>query len=116
MNAEEHYIQADSIRIHEVFWNLINNAVKFTPPGGTIDIRTRNDNRGRFQFEITDNGIGIKVERQAAFFTPFEQADPSGVNLAGLAWVWPFRNILSIFTAARSKCRAGDKVLAARSK
>src|SRR6184192_2041838 len=66
LNAREHYIKADSIRIHQVFWNLINNAVKFTPPGGKIDIRTCNDDRGRFQFEITDNGIGIEVERQKA--------------------------------------------------
>jgi signal transduction histidine kinase len=67
LNVEEHYIQSDSIRIHQVFWNLINNAVKFTPPGGKIDIRTCNDDRGRFR--------------------------------------------LSIFTAARSKCRAGAEVL-----
>jgi CheY-like chemotaxis protein/two-component sensor histidine kinase len=77
LNAREHFIQADSIRIHQVFWNLINNAVKFTAPGGKIDIHTCNDDRGRFQFEITDNGIGIEVERQAALFKPFEQADPS---------------------------------------
>jgi PAS domain S-box-containing protein len=77
LNAKEHQIQADSIRIHQVFWNLINNAVKFTPPGGRIDIHTCNGERGRFQFEITDNGIGIEVERQGALFTPFEQADPS---------------------------------------
>ena len=77
LNAKEHYIRADSIRIQQVFWNLINNAVKFTPPGGKIDIRTSNDERGRFQFEITDNGIGIEVERQTSLFAPFEQADPS---------------------------------------
>src|SRR6266576_3453389 len=77
LNAEEHYIRADSIRIQQVFWNLINNAVKFTPPGGKIDIDTSNDNRGHFQFEITDNGIGIEVERKASLFAPFEQADPS---------------------------------------
>jgi len=77
LNAEEHYIRADSIRIQQAFWNLINNAVKFTPPGGKIDICTSNDDRGRFQFEITDNGIGIEVERQTSLFKPFEQADPS---------------------------------------
>jgi CheY-like chemotaxis protein len=60
-----------------VFWNLINNAVKFTPPGGQIAIRTFNDERARFHFEITDNGIGIERERLASLFTPFEQADPS---------------------------------------
>jgi PAS domain S-box-containing protein len=77
LNANEHYIQADAVRIQQVFWNLINNAVKFTPPGGKIGIRTSNDDRGRFQFDITDNGIGIEVERQASLFAPFEQADPS---------------------------------------
>ena len=77
LNAEEHYIRADSIRIQQVFWNLINNAVKFTPSDGKIDIRTSNDDNGRFRFEITDNGIGIEVDRQASLFAPFEQADPS---------------------------------------
>jgi PAS domain S-box-containing protein len=77
LNAEEHHIWADSVRIQQVFWNLINNAVKFTPPGGKIGIRSSNDDYDHFQFEITDNGIGIEVERQASLFTPFEQADPS---------------------------------------
>jgi PAS domain S-box-containing protein len=77
LDAEEHHIRADPVRIQQVFWNMINNAVKFTPPGGKIDIRTSNDERGRFQFEIIDNGIGIEVERQASLFAPFEQADPS---------------------------------------
>jgi PAS domain S-box-containing protein len=77
LKAKEHHIMADSIRLQQVFWNLINNAVKFTPPGGEIAIRTSNDNGGRFYFEITDNGIGIERERLAFLFTPFEQADPS---------------------------------------
>src|SRR6266581_9698524 len=77
LDAEEYHIWADSVRIQQVFWNLINNAVKFTPPGGKIEIRTSNDDYGRFQLQITDNGIGIEVERQASLFRPFEQADPS---------------------------------------
>ncbi len=77
LNAKEPQILADSIRLEQVFWNLINNAVKFTPPGGQIAIRTFNDDGGNFHFEITDNGIGIERERLAFLFTPFEQADPS---------------------------------------
>jgi PAS domain S-box-containing protein len=77
LNAKQHYIVADSIRLQQVFWNLINNAVKFTPLGGQIGIRTSNDDAGRFHFEITDNGIGIESERMASLFTPFEQADAS---------------------------------------
>jgi PAS domain S-box-containing protein len=75
--AKEYHIRADCIRLQQVFWNLINNAVKFTPQGGEIAIRTFNDETGRFHFEITDTGIGIEPRRMASLFQPFEQADPS---------------------------------------
>jgi Osmosensitive K+ channel histidine kinase len=63
LDAEKHHIRGDSIRLQQIFWNLINNAVKFTPSGGQIAVRTYNDNAGHFRFEITDNGIGIERER-----------------------------------------------------
>jgi PAS domain S-box-containing protein len=77
LHAKVYSISADCIRLQQVFWNLINNAVKFTPPGGQIAIRTYNDERGRFHFDISDNGIGIEPDRLASLFTPFEQADAS---------------------------------------
>jgi hypothetical protein len=77
LHAKEHCIWADCIRLQQVFWNLINNAVKFTSPGGQIAIGTYNDEGGRFHFDITDNGIGIEPERLASLFVPFEQADAS---------------------------------------
>ena len=77
LKAKEYHILADCIRLQQVFWNLINNAVKFTPQGGQITIRTFNDKAGRFNFEITDTGIGIEPQRLASLFQPFEQADPS---------------------------------------
>ncbi|HJW37582.1 MAG TPA: ATP-binding protein [Candidatus Udaeobacter sp.] len=77
LHAKEHYILADCIRLQQVFWNLINNAVKFTSPGGQIAIGTYNDQGGRFHFDITDNGIGIELKRLASLFVPFEQADAS---------------------------------------
>src|SRR5438067_2130043 len=77
LQAKRHYIVADCIRLQQVFWNLINNAVKFTPIGGEIAIRTFNDESGRFHFEIADNGIGIEPERLDSLFTAFEQADAS---------------------------------------
>jgi len=77
LNAKQHHILADCIRLQQVFWNLINNAVKFTSLGGQIAIRTSNDERDCFHFEIADNGIGIEPERLASLFMPFEQADPS---------------------------------------
>ena len=77
LHAKEHCIWADCIRLQQIFWNLINNAVKFTSPGGQIAISTSNDERGRFRFEIADNGIGIEPQRLASLFVPFEQADAS---------------------------------------
>jgi CheY-like chemotaxis protein/two-component sensor histidine kinase len=76
-DATKPYILGDSIRLQQVFWNLINNAVKFTPSGGQIAVRTSNDQAGRFHFEIRDNGIGIEHERMGLLFRPFEQADAS---------------------------------------
>jgi PAS domain S-box-containing protein len=76
-NAKQHHISADCIRLQQVFWNLINNSVKFTAPGGEIAIHTFNDKHDCLHFEITDNGIGIDPDRLASLFTPFEQADPS---------------------------------------
>lgn len=75
LTAEKHYIWADPVRIQQVFWNLINNAVKFTPPDGTIEIRTSNDDRGHFELEVSDSGIGIDEERQRSLFQPFDQGE-----------------------------------------
>jgi PAS domain S-box-containing protein len=75
--AKAYHILADCIRLQQVFWNLINNAVKFTSQGGQIIIRTFNDKSKRFHFEISDTGIGIEPQRLASLFQPFEQADPS---------------------------------------
>jgi PAS domain S-box-containing protein len=77
LEAARHFVRADAVRIQQVFWNLINNAVKFTGPGGSIQIRTKNDERGCFVFEITDNGIGIEPERRQKLFDAFEQGERS---------------------------------------
>jgi PAS domain S-box-containing protein len=76
LGAHEHHVWADPIRIQQVFWNLLNNAVKFTPKGGEIRIRSSNDG-GKFSFEITDTGIGIESEQQARIFSAFEQGELS---------------------------------------
>jgi PAS domain S-box-containing protein len=82
LGAQEHHVWADPIRIQQVFWNLLNNAVKFTPQGGRVTIRTSNDG-GRFAFEITDTGIGIEPEHQARIFHAFEQGEVSIIRQFG---------------------------------
>src|SRR5262249_16163089 len=77
LEAKEYRILADCIRLQQVFWNLINNAVKFTSKAGQITIRTFNDKQARLNFEVTDTGIGIEPQRLPSLFQPFEQPDPS---------------------------------------
>jgi PAS domain S-box-containing protein len=73
-DAREHHIWADPVRIEQVFWNLINNAVKFTGSGGEITVQTWNQ-EGTFYFAIIDTGIGIEVGRQESLFKAFEQGE-----------------------------------------
>jgi signal transduction histidine kinase/CheY-like chemotaxis protein len=74
--AAQHHIWADPVRIQQVFWNLMNNAVKFTPRKGGISIRSFNQGE-QFVFEITDTGIGVEPERQDSIFEPFHQGGRS---------------------------------------
>jgi len=74
LHAASHYIWADPVRIQQVFWNLLNNAVKFTPSGGRITIRSFNEEK-QFVLEINDTGIGIEPERQGQIFEAFEQGE-----------------------------------------
>ncbi len=74
LRAAHHHVWADPMRIQQVFWNLINNAVKFTPTGGRITLRSSNQAR-KFIFEISDTGIGVEPERQARIFDAFDQGE-----------------------------------------
>lgn len=82
LGAQDHHVSADPIRIQQVFWNLLNNAVKFTPHRGRVTIRTSND-AGRFVLEISDTGIGIESEHQARIFHAFEQGEVSIIRQFG---------------------------------
>ncbi len=75
--AAEHYVSGDGARLAQVFWNLIPNAVKFTPAGGSIAIRTSNPSAGALRVEIADSGIGIAPEMLSRIFEPFEQGEKS---------------------------------------
>ncbi|HUA67634.1 MAG TPA: ATP-binding protein, partial [Candidatus Saccharimonadales bacterium] len=73
-------IQVDAARITQILWNLLKNAIKFTPPGGTITIRTRIQRIGGSEqliIEVQDTGAGIKPENLERIFNAFEQADRS---------------------------------------
>jgi PAS domain S-box-containing protein len=71
--AREHHCWADPARLQQVFWNLVKNAAKFTPPGGRVSVTTRNDEAHHVVIEISDNGIGIEPELMPRIFEAFEQ-------------------------------------------
>jgi signal transduction histidine kinase len=75
LGAAQHHLDGDPARIQQVFWNLIRNAVKFTPPDGRIVIRTDNCEGGRFRVQVIDTGVGITREALPKIFTAFEQGD-----------------------------------------
>jgi CheY-like chemotaxis protein/anti-sigma regulatory factor (Ser/Thr protein kinase) len=72
LEAQRHWADADPVRLRQVFWNLLRNAVKFTDQGGRIEIRSWNSNR-RLAVEIGDSGIGFTPDAARLLFEPFEQ-------------------------------------------
>ena len=73
LNAPQHFVDADASRLQQVFWNLIKNAVKFTPQGGQIAIETRCDQASTLKVEFRDTGIGIDSWPLGRIFDPFFQ-------------------------------------------
>ncbi|GEP44677.1 hybrid sensor histidine kinase/response regulator [Brevifollis gellanilyticus] len=85
LDAEHHAIHADAVRVQQVFWNVLKNAVKFTPRGGSITVRTHNpvSPAGMIEVEVTDTGIGIEPDMLGRVFDAFAQGD-HGFRFGGL--------------------------------
>ncbi|HET8687651.1 MAG TPA: ATP-binding protein, partial [Methanosarcina sp.] len=90
-------IQADRSRLIQVLYNLVSNAVKFTPEGGKVSVYCKKSGN-RAIFSVTDTGIGISSEDQKHLFEPFKQIDSGmdrqyGGTGLGLALVKQFVNL-----------------------
>jgi len=83
LDARWHHAEVDPTRIQQVFWNLVRNAVKFTPPGGKIIVSTRNDENGQIIISVKDSGIGIRKDLLPRIFQAFEQGDVAGQTRFG---------------------------------
>jgi signal transduction histidine kinase/CheY-like chemotaxis protein len=77
LSARGYFVRADSARLQQVFWNLLKNAIKFTPSGGHVRITTSNDEAGRLRVAVSDTGIGIEPPALARIFDAFEQGAPA---------------------------------------
>jgi CheY-like chemotaxis protein len=70
------------VRLAQVFSNLINNACKFTPPGGQVRLAAERDG-ARVRVRVRDSGIGIAAEHMPRLFQMFAQADAALERAAG---------------------------------
>jgi PAS domain S-box-containing protein len=80
--ASKHHVKGDSARLRQVFWNLLRNAIKFTPGGGSVTIRSRAA-AGVVTVEVRDTGIGIAPADLPRVFERFAQGPP-GARAGGL--------------------------------
>jgi signal transduction histidine kinase len=69
-------VEADAARLLQVFWNLLKNAIKFTPHGGCVGIRCRKV-EGYVDAEVNDSGVGMEPAALGRIFNAFEQGDRS---------------------------------------
>jgi len=83
LEAARQHALVDPPRMQQVFWNLIKNALKFTPTGGSIVVRTRNDAEGWIVMSVEDSGVGISAEALPHIFRAFEQGDVAGQHRYG---------------------------------
>ncbi len=85
LSAPDRKVDADPVRLQQVFWNVLKNAAKFTSPGGRIMIHSRNPDRGTIQISIIDTGLGIAEENLERIFHAFEQVQhPAAHRFGGL--------------------------------
>jgi len=74
-------VEGDALRLRQILFNLVGNAIKFTEKGSVrLRVNTEGD---RIRFAVTDTGIGITEEQQAALFQPFVQAEQSTTRRFG---------------------------------
>src|SRR5205085_2847809 len=76
-------IDGDEVRVEQIIWNLLTNAIKFTEPGGSIDIAV--SGRDDYAvFTVVDDGAGISPEQLPHIFQPFHQATFGSVEAGGM--------------------------------
>jgi signal transduction histidine kinase len=77
LRAKSHHVTADAAKFQQIIWNLLKNAIKFTPEGGDVIISSDNPSETVFTVSVHDNGIGMEPEVMERIFDPFEQGNRS---------------------------------------
>jgi signal transduction histidine kinase len=107
------WIVADERRLKQVFFNLLSNAVAFTPPRGRIGLAAKRE-ADQVAIDVTDTGVGIPQADQDRVFRPFEGAGPGGSPTGGaglgLSLVKRFIELHGGTVALTSAPRRGTRV------
>src|SRR5438067_4751375 len=72
LRANTHYVAADAAKFQQIIWNLLKNAIKFTPEDGEIAISSSNPSPEVLTISVRDTGIGMEPEVMQRIFDPFE--------------------------------------------
>jgi signal transduction histidine kinase len=70
------HVRGDALRLQQIFWNILTNAVKFTPNGGRVTVKVSRDDHSAI-VDIEDTGVGIDPAFLTRVFEPFTQQDQS---------------------------------------
>jgi two-component system cell cycle sensor histidine kinase PleC len=70
-------VKGDAAKLRQAFGNLIGNAVRFTPPGGSVAVEARSLDQGWAAVSVRDTGLGMTEEEISVALTPFAQVDAS---------------------------------------
>jgi signal transduction histidine kinase/ActR/RegA family two-component response regulator len=77
LRANTHHVAADAAKFQQIVWNLLKNAIKFTPEGGEIAISSSNPSPEVLTISVRDTGIGMESDVMQRIFDPFEQGNRS---------------------------------------
>ena len=85
VNVKDENIICDRTRLNQVLLNILSNAVKYTPAGGTVTLRiaetaVSHSGYGTYEFRIKDSGVGMSKEELSHIFMPFERAASADEN------------------------------------
>jgi PAS domain S-box-containing protein len=83
LRARRHRVRADAARLQQVVWNLVKNAVKFTPEGGSVTVRTEDAGADTLRITVADTGVGIEPDLLPRIFAAFEQGGPATTRRFG---------------------------------
>ena len=79
--AAEAVLSADAEMLRQALFNLLQNAIEFSPAGATVEITLHSDQDGRWRLDVADRGPGVASDAVGSLFTPYFTTRPNGTGL-----------------------------------